>query len=46
MQTAEGAQESQDAGDRLNQLASEMTGLIGKFRIKPTKEFSHVKLGI
>ena len=42
MKTAEGADESRDAGTRLSELASEMNGLIGQFRIKPTKEYSHV----
>ncbi len=39
MQTAEGADESRDAGTRLSELASEMNGLIGQFRIKPSKEY-------
>ena len=46
MQTAEGADESRDAGTRLSELASEMNGLIGQFRIKPTKEYTHVKNAI
>ncbi len=46
MQTAEGADESRDAGTRLSELASEMNGLIGQFRIKPSKEYTHVKNAI
>ena len=46
MQTAEGADESRDAGTRLSELAAEMNGLIGQFRIKPSKEYTHVKNAI
>ena len=46
MQTAEGAEESRDAGTRLSELAAEMNGLIGQFRIKPSKEYTHVRSAI
>ena len=46
MQTAEGADESRDAGTRLSELAAEMNSLIGQFRIKPSKEYTHVRSAI
>jgi methyl-accepting chemotaxis protein len=43
LQTAEGADESRNAGIRLSELASEMTEMIGKFRTDRTKSSNLVR---